>query len=100
MEEALYDNGAVIARFWLHIDPETECRRFMARETDPAKKWKLDPADWKDRSHRDAYMIAADEMLRRTGTTHAPWTIVPSDDKHYYRIAVMETVIATIRKAL
>jgi AMP-polyphosphate phosphotransferase len=99
-EEALYDNGTAIAKFWLHITPEVEYERLKARENDPAKSWKVDPHDWKDHSHWDAYMAAAEEMICHTGTSRAPWTIVPSNDKLFSRIMVMETVIDTIKKAL
>ncbi len=100
MEEALDDNGTVVIKFWLHIDPKTELERFKARETDPNKEWKIDLNDWKDRSKWDQYMIAADEMLYHTSTTHTPWHVIPSDDKHYSRIATMDTVIDAIKKAL
>ncbi len=99
-EETLCDNGTAIAKFWLHIDPEIEYQRFMARENDPAKNWKIDANDWKDRSHWDDYMAAAEEMICRTSTSRAPWTIVPANDKMFSRIMVMDTVIDTIKKAL
>jgi polyphosphate:AMP phosphotransferase len=99
-EEALLDNGTAIAKFWLHISPEVQYERLKAREDDPAKNWKVDPHDWKKHSHWDNYMAAAEEMICRTSTSRAPWTIVPSNDKRYSRITVMETVIETIKKAL
>jgi len=100
MEETLHDNGTAIAKFWLQIDPQIEYERFVARETDPDKQWKIDANDWKDRSHWDAYMVAAEEMIGRTSTTCAPWTIVPSNDKLFSRICVLDNVIDTIKKAL
>jgi polyphosphate:AMP phosphotransferase len=100
MEEALSDNGTVVIKFWLQIDPKTELERFKSRETNPNKEWKIDINDWKDRSKWNQYTIAADEMLYHTSTTHAPWHIIPSDDKHYSRITTMDTIIDTIKKAL
>jgi polyphosphate kinase 2 (PPK2 family) len=100
MEEALSDNGTVVIKFWLQIDPKTELERFKSRETNPNKEWKIDINDWKDRSKWNQYMMAADEMLYHTSTTHAPWHIIPSDDKHYSRITTMDTIIDTIKKAL
>ena len=100
MEEALSDNGTAVIKFWLNIDPKTELERFKSRETDTNKQWKIDPNDWKDRSKWDQYMIAANEMLYHTSTTHAPWHVIPSDDKHYSRITAMDIIIDTIKKAL
>ncbi|MFW6264720.1 MAG: polyphosphate:AMP phosphotransferase [Bacillota bacterium] len=93
MEEQLYHSGAVIIKFWLHIDKDTQLKRFEARKNNPDKRWKLTTEDWRNREKWDLYKSAVDEMIDETSTKMAPWTIVESNSKHYARIKVMETII-------
>lgn len=98
MEQHLVDYGTILLKFWLHIDPKEQLRRFKAREADPHKSWKITDEDWRNRKKHKQYEEAVEEMLFRTGTPYAPWTIVESNCKRYARIKVLETVARAIRK--
>ncbi|MEJ6951341.1 phosphate--AMP phosphotransferase [Natronospora cellulosivora (SeqCode)] len=100
MEEQLYHFGTVIIKFWLHIDKDTQLKRFEDRKNNPNKRWKLTEEDWRNREKWDQYKIAIDEMIDRTSTKIAPWTIVEANSKHYARIKVMETIIARLEEKL
>lgn len=100
-EDQLLESGAILVKFWLHIDKETQLRRFEERMRIPYKRWKIGDEDWRNRENWDSYAAAVEEMLARTGTTCAPWTIVESNDKHFARLKTLKTVIrATERRGL
>ena len=99
-EEGLADEGAVIIKFWLHISPEEQLKRFEAREKDPFKQWKLTDEDWRNRKRRPEYEEAVEEMLDRTDTEMAPWFVIPGESKRYARVAVIETVNARIEAGM
>ncbi len=99
-EEMLTDAGAVIVKIWLQIDKETQMQRFQERENDELKKWKITQDDWRNREKWEQYELAVEEMLMRTSTKKAPWTVVESNDKYYSRIKVLKTVIEAIEKRL
>ena len=99
-EEMMADAGVVMVKIWLQIDKETQLKRFQEREADPLKKWKITPDDWRNREKWDQYELAVDEMLMRTSTKKAPWTVVESNDKYYSRIKVLRTVIEAAEKRL
>ena len=99
-EKQLTDSGIVLLKFWLHIDPDEQLKRFELRTNTPAKEWKITDEDWRNRDKWDQYLEAVDEMLLRTSTDHAPWTIVEADDKLYARIKVIETVRDRLDAAL
>ncbi|MCP4401016.1 MAG: phosphate--AMP phosphotransferase [bacterium] len=100
MEEQLVNFGTVLIKFWLHIDKEEQLRRLEARQQTPHKQWKITDEDWRNREKWDQYKQAVDEMLFRTSTADAPWTIVEANSKYYARIKVLETVIAAIEAQL
>jgi polyphosphate:AMP phosphotransferase len=100
MEQHLADAGVVLRKFWLHIDADEQLRRFRAREQTPHKRWKLGPEDWRNREKRDQYTAAVEEMLFRTSTPHAPWTVVESNSKRFARVRVLQTVCDAIAAAL
>ena len=91
-EEQLVDSGVVLLKFWLHIDPDEQLRRFEGRVNNPVKQWKITDEDWRNREKWEQYLEAVDEMLFRTSTTYAPWTIVEADNKLFARVKVVETV--------
>ena len=95
-ERSLTRWGAVVLKFWLHIDPDEQLRRFHDRENTPEKRWKITDEDWRNREKWPAYETAVDEMLQRTSTEYAPWVVVEGNDKKYARLKVLRTV----RKAL
>jgi polyphosphate kinase 2 (PPK2 family) len=95
-EDQLLDSGAILVKFWLHIDQETQLRRFEERMRIPYKRWKISDEDWRNREKWDLYSEAVEEMLARTSTPYAPWTVVESNDKHYARLKALKTVIRAI----
>ncbi len=99
-ERHLIDFGTVLVKFWLHIDPEEQLRRFKAREKTPHKQWKITDEDWRNRKKWPLYQAAVEDMLLRTSTADAPWTVVESNSKLYARIKTLDTVIAAIEKRL
>jgi polyphosphate:AMP phosphotransferase len=99
-EMQLYRAGITIIKFWLHISPDEQLRRFEARQADPNKAYKLTEEDWRNREKWQAYREAVDEMITRTSTTYAPWTIIEADCKRHARVRTMETVIAAIEESL
>ncbi|MGM0411696.1 MAG: polyphosphate:AMP phosphotransferase [Pseudomonadota bacterium] len=100
LEEELTDHGTVVAKFWLHISDEEQLRRFREREETPWKQHKITDEDWRNRERRADYERAVEEMVARTSTTRAPWTLVPAEDKKVARIRVLDTLIAGLRQAL
>jgi polyphosphate kinase 2 (PPK2 family) len=100
MEEHITSFGTVLIKFWLHIDPDEQLRRFEARQQNPYKLWKITDEDWRNRGKWDQYKQAVDEMLFRTSTSYAPWTIVEANSKYYARIKVLETVIQAVESKL
>jgi polyphosphate:AMP phosphotransferase len=99
-EGQLADNGVVIVKFWLHIDQDEQLRRFKQRQTTPYKSWKITDEDWRNREKWGRYKNAVDEMIFRTSTKNAPWTIVEANCKLYARIKTMRTVIKAVEKKL
>jgi polyphosphate kinase 2 (PPK2 family) len=99
-ERQLHAAGAVICKFWLHISPEEQLQRFQDRAASAVKAWKLTPDDWRNREKRPQYEQAVNEMLLKTSTPAARWTIVAANDKQYARVKVLATVVKTLAKAL
>jgi len=92
--------GMVIVKFWLHLSPAEQLKRFRGRELDPYRSYKLTEEDWRNRQKWDAYTAAAEEMFARTGTTRAPWTVVPANDKYFARVAVLKTLVEAMEQYL
>ena len=84
--------GMLICKFWMHISPEEQLRRFRDRERDPFRAHKIGAEDWRNRAKWDQYAIAASDMVDRTSTEYAPWTLVPANDKHHARLKVLRGV--------
>ena len=99
-ERELYDWGAVVVKFWLHIDQDEQLRRFNDRQNTPSKQWKITDEDWRNREKWDAYEEAVNEMLERTSTENAPWHILESVDKKYARLKAIRIVMDAIERAL
>ncbi len=99
-EKELVNWGAVVIKFWVHIDKDTQLERFNERQNNPEKQWKITDEDWRNREKWDAYEGAVNEMLKKTSTTFAPWHILESVDKKYARIKALKIVIEEIEKAL
>lgn len=99
-EQELANWGAVILKFWVQIDKDTQLARFTERQNTPSKQWKITDEDWRNREKWDLYEQAVDEMLQKTSTTYAPWHILESVDKKYARIKALHIVIDALEKAL
>ncbi len=99
-EKELSDWGAVILKFWLHIDKDTQLERFSDRQNTPEKRWKITDEDWRNREKWDRYEVAVNEMLQKTSTAYAPWHIIESTDKKYARLKVLGIVIDALEAAL
>jgi polyphosphate:AMP phosphotransferase len=99
-EEQMTSSGAVVLKFWLHISKEEQLARLTARQETPHKSWKITDEDWRNREKWEAYWDAASDMIERTSTVHAPWNVVPGNDKRYARVHVIEAVVARLRKRL
>jgi len=92
-ERMLADEGMIIIKFWLHVSPQEQLKRFERRARDPLRSWKLTDEDWRNRDKRGAYDRAVEDMVGRTDQEFARWHLVPADSKRYARVAVVETVI-------
>ncbi|SDB98248.1 Polyphosphate kinase 2, PPK2 family [Geodermatophilus telluris] len=100
LETTLAAEGTVLVKFWMHVSPEEQLRRFESRRDDPYRAWKLTDEDWRNRDKRAAYEDAVEDMLARTDHAGGRWTVVPGDDKRYARVAVVRTVCEAIESAL
>ena len=99
-EEQLVEHGAVLCKVWLHISAEEQLRRFQEREVTAWKQHKITAEDWRNRDKWDAYTVAINEMVARTSTAAAPWTIVPGNDKRSARLEVVKLVAERLGAAL
>ncbi len=99
-ENIIKGTGAIILKFWLQVDEDTQLERFKSRQNNPKKRWKITDEDWRNRSKWKEYKIAIDEMLQKTGTITAQWTIVESNNKRYSRIRILKTITEALEKEL
>ncbi len=99
-EEQLVEAGILVFKFWLSISAEEQLRRFEERKQTGYKRYKLTEEDWRNREKWEAYESAACEMVRRTSTEIAPWTLVAAEDKLHARIHVLETLCEGLERVL
>jgi len=99
-EQQLNEHGIIVLKFWLHLSPEEQLRRFKEREQTPWKQHKITEEDWRNRERWDDYKLAINDMVQHTSTNIAPWHLVPAEDKKFGRIDVLKTVCKTLRRAL
>ena len=99
-ERTLHESGLVLVKFWLHISAEEQVNRFRLREANPLKRYKIVDEDWRNRAKYPQYLHAVSEMLRRTSTAYAPWTVVEGNSKHYARVRVLKTAIRALEQAV
>jgi AMP-polyphosphate phosphotransferase len=90
----------LLVKFWLHVSPDEQLKRFREREADPFKEYKITPEDWRNRDKRAEHEAAADEMFRRTHWPGAPWILIHGDDKQHARLRVLEEVVARVEELL
>ncbi|WP_433076355.1 polyphosphate kinase 2 family protein [Dactylosporangium sp. CA-052675] len=99
-ERTLTAEGMILMKFWMHVSPEEQLRRFEDRANDPLRSWKLTDEDWRNRERRADYEAAVEDMLDKTDRPRARWSVVPGDSKRYARVAVLEEVCHTIETKL
>jgi polyphosphate kinase 2 (PPK2 family) len=99
-EATIADDGHVIIKFWLHISRQEQKRRFKRLEEDPLTAWHVQPEDWEHHEKYNEYLVAVEEMLERTDTEWAPWTIVEATNTWWTRWKVVQTVAHTLQSAL
>ena len=99
-ERSLTNFGTVLVKFWLHISPAEQLRRFKEREETDYKRYKITPEDWRNREKMDVYLPAVTQMLQETSTREAPWTIVEAEDKHWARVRTLRTLCERLEDAL
>jgi len=96
-ERGLAESGTTILKCMLHLSPDEQRERLLARLDDPTKHWKFNPSDIDERRRWDDYRRAYEIALERTNTEHAPWYVVPSDRKWFRNLAIGELLLDTLR---
>ena len=99
-EEQLHDHGTIVVKYWLQISKEVQLERFRSRETTPYKQHKINEEDWRNRKQWSAYETAVGDMLALTDTAHAPWSLIPANNKRYARLEVLRQAAKRISGAL
>jgi len=89
-----------VVKFWLQISREEQLKRFEERQKTPFKRFKITEEDWRNRDKWEAYQTAAADMIDRTSTVDAPWTLVPANDKYHARIKVLKTLCEALEERL
>jgi PPK2 family polyphosphate:nucleotide phosphotransferase len=97
-ERHLARNGTVVLKFFLHVSKAEQRRRLLARLEDPAKHWKFSPTDLAERGRWKQYMTAYEEMIRGTAGAHAPWHVIPADNKWFARLAVASAIVDALER--
>jgi polyphosphate kinase 2 (PPK2 family) len=92
-EKYMTRNGIAIRKFFLNVSKKEQKRRFLERLDNPEKNWKFSAADVKERKCWDEYQAAYEKMIRNTASEHAPWVVVPADNKWFSRLLVVATVV-------
>jgi len=91
------DSNTKIVKFYLHMSPEEQLRRFKRRLEDPLRQWKISEADYGERKFWDDYIDAYADLLRKTSSDHAPWYIIPSDEKWFRNYSIGQIIIETMQ---
>ncbi len=99
-EQQLVESGAILCKFWLQISREEQLRRFKERENTPFKRFKIGEEDWRNRKKWPQYERAVADMVDRTSTETAPWTLIEAEDKQFARVKVLKTVVDRLEEAL
>lgn len=99
-EDQLVRSGSIVVKFWLAISKDEQLERFQAREAEPHKRFKITEEDWRNREKWDDYARAVCDMVDRTSTEIAPWTLVEADNKYFARIKILRTLCQALESAL
>lgn len=97
-ERHMARNGTVVRKFFLHLSKKEQKRRFLARLDEPAKHWKFSAADLHEREFWDSYQDAYEDMIRSTASKHAPWYVIPADNKWFTHLAVSVAIVETLEE--
>jgi PPK2 family polyphosphate:nucleotide phosphotransferase len=96
-EALLAEQGTIVLKYFLHISKQEQKERLLEREKDPAKAWKLNANDWKERDYWDEYTEAYEDAISKTAATHAPWIVVPANAKWYRNLVIAESIVEALR---
>ena len=99
-ESQLNDHGNIVHKFWIHISPEEQLRRFKERETGDYNQYKITDEDWRNREKTPQYSAAIDDMVARCSTPFAPWTLVTGNDKKFARVQILKTIVQRLEETL
>ncbi len=99
-EEQMAGHGIIVNKFWVHISPQEQLRRFKERQRIDYKQYKITEEDWRNREKTPAYTLAVDDMVARTSTEFAPWTLVAGNDKRFARVQILKTLVKRLEAAL
>lgn len=99
-ERQLVDDGTVIIKFWMHISQREQEKRLKNWAKDETQQWRVSDEDWKRHKHYSERLVLAEEMLARTHTHRAPWTLVEAEEERHRRVRMLTTVIETLKRAL
>lgn len=99
-ERTLTREGVTLVKFWLHVSPQEQLRRFTQRASSPLTSWKLTSDDWRNREKRDQYLEAFEFIVDACDHEHAHWNLVAGENKHYARVSVLETLVSRWRHDL
>jgi PPK2 family polyphosphate:nucleotide phosphotransferase len=97
-ERHMARSGTVIRKFFLHLSKKEQKKRFLARLEEPGKNWKFSTADIHEREYWDDYQNAYEDMIRNTATRHAPWYVIPADNKWFTHLAVSAAIVETLEE--
>jgi PPK2 family polyphosphate:nucleotide phosphotransferase len=97
-EKTLHENGTIVLKFFLHVSKAEQKKRFLERIEDPEKNWKFSSADLKERARWDDYMKAYEDMLSHCSHDHAPWFVIPADDKWFARLSIAAIIYKQFQK--
>lgn len=99
-EGHLLSSDCLVVKFWLHLSKDEQLRRFKSRERDPYRRYKLTEEDWRNRARWKDYEEAVEQMLQKTSTPLAPWTVVEANDKYWARVKIVKTIADRLEEAL
>jgi polyphosphate kinase 2 (PPK2 family) len=99
-EEQLADHGIVLGKFWVHLSPAEQLRRFRERQHVAYKHYKITEEDWRNRAKWPDYQRAVDDLVTRCSTEFAPWTLVAGNDKKFARVQILKTIVKRLEEAL
>jgi polyphosphate kinase 2 (PPK2 family) len=99
-EEQLARGGAIVCKFWLQITAEEQLKRFTLRQKTSFKRFKITEEDWRNRKKWNEYEQAVCDMIDRTSTDIAPWTVVEAEDKYFARVKILKTIVERMQAAL